>query len=240
MSSRVNSTFPISDMISVYSSSISRPRISPKTWPVPAGQLTSYDESHYKTTELPHHYHLPHSSHIIIMDMCRPWANESLQKINDTGVIIKKYMLSSTITVSLWWYMGSWVLRSMRCSRRALSTIILSGGGIWYFCAGDIYIYIYTTWYPMPRDVWSWHTCVSILWGAHSGKSLEYVCPSLVASLERQLHKSRGGRGSRDRCGYEELLTRASHTVRIAEHVYIHLRSNDLAHPIEGRYTCEL
>ena len=143
MSSRVHSTFPISDMISVYSSSISRPRISPKTWPVPAGQLTSYDESHYKTTELPHHYHLSHSSHIIIMDMCRPWANESLQKINDTGVIIKKYMLSSTITVSLWWYMGSWVLRSMRCSRRALSTIILSGGGIWYFCAGDIYIYIY-------------------------------------------------------------------------------------------------
>ena len=38
----------------------------------------------------------------------------------------------------------------------------------------------------------------------------------------------------------KELLTRASHIVRAAEHVYIHLRSNDLAHPIEGRYTYEL
>ena len=157
----------IPDLISVYSSSISRPRISPKTCPVPAGQLTSYDENHYKTTELPHHYHLPHSLHIIIMDMCRPWANESLQKINDTGVIIKKYMLSSTITVSLWWYMGSWVLRSMRCSRRALSTIILSGGGIWYFCAGDIYIYIYIYIYDMISDATRCleltHICVHIM-----------------------------------------------------------------------------
>ena len=150
----------ISDLISVYSSSISRPRISPKTCPVPAGQLTSYDENHCKTTELPHHYHLPHASYIIIMDMCRPWVNESLQKINDTGVTMKKYMLSSTITVSPWWYMGSWFLRSVRCSRRALSTIILSGGGTWYSCAGDIYIYIFDMISDATRRLELIHMCV--------------------------------------------------------------------------------
>ena len=72
----------------------------------------------------------------------------------------------------------------------------------------EIYIYIYSTWYPMPQDVWSWYTCLSILWGAHSGKSLEYVCLSLVASLKRELHKSRDGRGSRDRCEYGGFKTR--------------------------------
>ena len=112
-------TFQFPDLISVYSSSISGPRISPK--PCPSTSRTTNTlrckslQDNWTTSSLSS----TTPSYIIIMDMCRSWANESLQKINDTGVIIKKYMLSSTITVSLWWYMGSWFLRSVRCSRRA-------------------------------------------------------------------------------------------------------------------------
>ena len=100
--------------------------------------MSQYQQDNWTTSSLSS----TTASYIIIMDMCRSWANESLQKINDTGVITKKYMLSSMITVLLWWYMESWLLRSVRCSRRAQLTIIVSGGEIRYFSAGeDIHIY---------------------------------------------------------------------------------------------------
>ncbi len=124
----IQRTFQFPDFIPVYSSSISGPRTSPK--PCPSTSRTTNTlrwkplQDNWTTSSLSS----TTPSYIIIMDMCRSWANESLQKINDTGVIIKKYMLSSTITVLLWWYMGSWFLRSVRCSRRAQLTIIVSGG----------------------------------------------------------------------------------------------------------------